>query len=73
MPSLVVAGMPYQYEAEANAGISLDTGERWWGTLVRWRPGTYGRWHRTTLVDVHPMDGELVERALRAWLTEHHR
>jgi len=66
--SIRIAGQPYSYETEANAGITLSDGRRWWGTLVKWRPGTTGRWRRFTLVDVHPFDAKAIERGLRAYV-----
>lgn len=66
MPSGVE--QPYQYEAEAEAGISLTSGERWFGSRIRFRVGTSGRWHHVIAVNVHPMDGAAVEATLRAHL-----
>jgi hypothetical protein len=63
--SLAVAGEPYQYETEPTAGIVLATGERWFGTLIRWRPGTRGAWRKVNAVDVHPFDADAVEAVLR--------
>jgi hypothetical protein len=63
--SIHIAGEPFQYEAEADAGIYLSTGERWFGTSVRWRPGISGRWQRCSLIDVHPFDFDAVEVGLR--------
>ena len=59
-----VDGTPYQYEAEAEAGVNLGTGCRWWGTHVKVRPGITGRWLRFNLVDVHPFDTRTVERGI---------
>lgn len=66
--SIRIGGTPYQYEAEANAGLYLTSGERWWGTLVKFRPGTSGRWERLNLIDVHPMDVATVEEHLVAYI-----
>lgn len=66
--SVTVAGVPYQYEAEAAAGTFLtgpDAGELWFGARVRCRPGTTGRWRTFTLVGTHPLDTPAVEEALR--------
>ena len=66
--SITVAGRPYQYEAEAEAGTWLtgpDAGELWFGTRVRYRPGTAGRWRTFSLVGPHPLDTPAVEEALR--------
>lgn len=62
--SITVNGTPYQYEADAAAGISLDNGKRWWGTQLRWRAGVAGHWKRGVLVDVHPFDFHTIEAAL---------
>lgn len=66
--SILIDGTPISYETEANAGITLRDGARWWGTLVKWRRGTAGRWYRFTLVDVHPFDTASVEGGLRAYV-----
>lgn len=60
-----IGGAPVSYETEAAAGIMLGDGERWWGTRVRWRFGTAGRWNGLLAVDVHPMDASAVEEVLR--------
>ena len=69
--ALTVEGTPFTYEVEANAGIVLSTGERWWGTLVKWRPGTSGRWRRFNLRDVHPFDEKAIRAALSLYLKQH--
>lgn len=66
--SVKIEGTPYTYEVEASAGIDLITGARWWGSLVKFRPGTSGRWQRLTLVDVHPFDHEHIEQALALYV-----
>lgn len=62
--ALQINGEPITYESEADAGISLSTGDRWWGTRIRWRPGTSGKWRALTLIDVHPFDTEAIEAGL---------
>lgn len=62
--ALQINGDPITYEAEANAGVSLSTGSRWWGTLIKWRRGTSGKWNRITIMDVHPFDTEAIEAGL---------
>jgi hypothetical protein len=66
--SVTVRGVAYQFEAEAEAGLELGTGKRWWGTRVKYRPGTRGRWRSVLLIDVHPFAAGEVERGLFAWL-----
>lgn len=66
--SVRVDGTPYQFTAKAEAGVRLETGQRWWGTRVEYRPGTSGRWRHVLLLDVHPFAGDEVEAALVAWL-----
>ena len=61
-------GEPFTYETEANAGIGLTDGELWWGTLIKYRRGTAGKWTRFTLVDVHPFDPAKIQQGLRAYL-----
>jgi hypothetical protein len=63
-----VDGVPYQYKAEAEAGVELEGLRRWWGTRVQWRPGTRGRWHHFLLVDVHPFDFDRIEVAVELWV-----
>ena len=60
-----VDGVPYTYDTEAEAGIYLSTGERWWGTRLKWRPGTAGKWNRVVLEGVHPFDYDAVAEAAR--------
>jgi len=67
-----INGEPITYDVEANAGIALADGERWWGTLVKWRRGTSGKWNRFNLVDVHPFDTKAVERGLTAYVTDNY-
>jgi hypothetical protein len=62
---LTIDGLPYQYKATADAGVFLATGDRWVGTRILWRPGESGRWHRATFIDVHPVDLETIEAAVR--------
>ncbi len=64
--SIKIDGTPYQYEFEAEAGVYPDTGTRWWGTRLRYRPGLSGRWRYKILVDVHPLDFRAVMAALEA-------
>lgn len=72
MPStFMFGGTPYQYETEADAGIALAKGERWWGTRIRYRPGVRGKWFSTIVRDLHPMDYVAVDAALRAILERH--
>jgi hypothetical protein len=66
--SITVCGVAHQYEAEAEAGIFLSTGVRWWGTRVKYRPGLRGAWRSFILQDVHPFDSEAVRDALAAVL-----
>jgi hypothetical protein len=66
--AIKVNGEPVSYETEANAGISLTNGHRWWGTLVKWRRGTSGKWNRFTIIDVHPFDTEKIEAALTTYV-----
>lgn len=63
--SITVSGVPYQYDAEADAGIYLSSGERWWGSRIKWRAGTAGRWQHVIIQDLHPMDYSGVADALR--------
>ncbi len=63
---LWIAGTTYQYTAEAEAGVYLDNGARWWGTRLRYRPAGRGRWRHKVLVDVHPLDFRTVNAALEA-------
>lgn len=66
MGTIHVARKPYQWEAEAAAGIRLSDGAMWHGTRIKYRPGTTGRWRYVTVLDLHPMDTPLVTMALRA-------
>ncbi len=68
--SMLHNGTPYQYVAEAEAGVYLQGGGRWWGTRVKYRPGTRGAWRSLLLVGTHPMDAEGVVRGLTAWLVQ---
>lgn len=66
--SLTIGDTPFQYETEATAGVWLSgdrAGERWFGTVVRWRPGTAGRWRKFTIADTHPYETDAVQAALR--------
>lgn len=54
----------YEIEAEAEAGISLTDGSRWWGTRVRYRQPPTRRWQHVVLIDVHPFDSEKIAFAL---------
>jgi len=67
---IAVAGVAYFYDTEPAAGITFVDDTRWWGTHVKWRRGASGRWHRCTLVDVHPFDTDQVEAGLRAYLAD---
>jgi hypothetical protein len=69
--SMRVGETPYQIEAAPEAGIYLDTGERWWGTRVRWRPGLKGKWRTFVLEGVHPFDQETVDQAVEAVIERH--
>lgn len=65
--SIWIDGVPYSFEADAEAGAFLigdHAGELWTGTRLRWRPGTAGPWRRVLLYDVHPLDGPAVRAAL---------
>lgn len=62
--STTVDGVPFQWDCEAEAGVNLADGERWWGTRVRYRPGTRGAWRTFVLVDVHPFDADAIHAAL---------
>lgn len=69
MPSVRFGNEPYQYETEASAGISLGDGEKRWGTRVRFRRGTGGRWTKINVIGLHPFDApEDVEDALLQYL-----
>jgi hypothetical protein len=70
--TVTVGGEPFQYEAEAEAGIVLATSERWWGTRVRWRPGTTGRWRHGVVRDVHPFAHAEVRDAVAALIRRHY-
>ena len=72
MRSTTIGNTPYQWDPLAEAGIILQTGERWWGTRVKWRPGTAGRWRSFVLIDVHPLDAETLERAVALRLAHEH-
>jgi hypothetical protein len=64
--SVRVLGTPYQYEAEAFGGLSIGTGEWYWGSRIRYRPGTSGRWIRFLAIDVHPLDHASIKDAVVA-------
>lgn len=67
--SIVVRGVPYQIDAEAEAGITLNgPAERWWGTRIKWRAGISGKWNHVLVVDLHPLDSAGVEKAAREWI-----
>lgn len=65
---LEVDGTTYQYLAEASGGVSLTTGDRWWGTWLKYRAAGDRRWRTVTLVDTHPFEQEKIAAALAAWL-----
>jgi len=69
VPSLHVNGQPYQYETEATAGLNLSTGEKWWGTRIRFRLGLQGRWSWINLIGIHPLDVDTVQEALAMHIT----
>ncbi len=56
--SVVVKGTPVQYECDAFAGIGITEGTRYFGTRIKWRKGTSGRWNHFNVVDLHPFDSE---------------
>lgn len=62
--------VPYSYDAEAEAGIFLSSGERWWGTRIKWRRGTAGKWNRALFVDLHPCDYDAVHAAITTYLAD---
>lgn len=62
--SVVVGGEHFQWDCEAEAGVNLSDGQRWWGTRVKWRPCIKGRWQTFLLVDVHPFDVDNIRGAL---------
>lgn len=64
------ARLAFEYEAEAEAGVSLGDGQRWWGTRIRYRELGTRRWQRTVLLDVHPLDTDAVELALHAYIAK---
>lgn len=68
---LEVAGVTYEHTAEAEAGISLRTGERWWGSRIRYRRTGIAdkRWVKLLLVDVHPFDTERITAAIELHIT----
>lgn len=68
--TLNVNGEPITYETEADAGINLTTGARWWGTRIKWRRGTSGKWNRVSVIDTHPFDTNAIELALGIYLSE---
>lgn len=59
-----------EHRWDATAGVRLTTGERWWGTAVQLRRAGTKRWHRFTLVDVHPLDYAAVRAAILAALEQ---
>jgi hypothetical protein len=68
---ITVDGTDYEYKAEAEGGLTLSDGARWWGTRVRYRRAGIAdkRWAQFILLDVHPFDTGLIEVAIKAHAT----
>lgn len=66
MSRVTAAGNEYEYQAEAEGGITLSEGVKWWGTRVRYRRVGVAdrRWTKFLLVDVHPFDTAEIEHAV---------
>ncbi len=66
-----IDGIDYEHEAEAEAGVFLSSGVRWWGSRVKYRRRGVAdkRWTRLILTDVHPFDyetiGKMIEQHVR--------
>lgn len=58
-----------EYQATPDAGLLLGSGERWWGSRIRYRFPGERRWRRFLVIDLHPMD----EAAIRGVIEAHAR
>lgn len=72
LDGIEVEGVRYEHTAEAEAGIYMGTGERWWGSRIRYRRIGIAdkRWTKILLVDVHPFDFEKVKEAVTLHITK---
>lgn len=70
MIELLVNGVRYEIVVEAEAGLTLSTGARWWGSRVKYRRANIAdkRWTKFLLIDIHPFDHMAIEQAMRAYM-----
>lgn len=69
MTQLTFGRLHYEYDAEAEAGVTLSKpSTRWWGSRIRYRLIGTRRWSRLLVLDIHPFDKENIETALRVHL-----
>jgi hypothetical protein len=63
---MIVDGIDYEHEAEADAGVFLSTGERWWGSRIKYRRRGIAdkRWTKLIACDVHPFDYEKIAQMI---------
>lgn len=54
----------FEWDAEPNEGVSLSSGEAWWGTRVKYRKLGARRWQHFNLVDSHSWDTEAIISAI---------
>jgi len=53
-----------EHTVTADAGIYLSSGERWWGSRIKWRREGERKWRSFVVTDLHPFDYKGIQAAL---------
>lgn len=71
LQGIEIDGIRYEHQAEADAGIYFSSGQRWWGTRIRYRRLGIAdkRWTKVLAVDVHPFDFESIRSVVETHVT----